>query len=407
MTRKLTRYSSIALALAFTSTLALAETTAADVAQAVDQGQYHKADVLLHDVIQKHPRSARAHFVLAQVLGDEGRPADGLTELNIARSLDPRASYASPARVTKVENQLEADERRQQPVAQEAAPLPPAMTAAPVAMQPVPAPVSRPVDARIWVGIGLAVVLLVLLGVLLSRRARRKREEAETAEMRNQLRSLTALLKTAESAKLDARLNSGDTAAAIASEATELCAHITDALTIVQGGQLLPASDLQALDHRTQIVRARSLGQPTPSLSASADPGYVPRPSSVAYEEPYVRQSTYVPSPVFAGPSTVIVNQPSNDGFLTGVMVGEALSEPRYVERDVIVERDPVVYDAPTYRDDDRDRVRDRDDSGGGNAGAGFDVGNGGSDWDTGGGGGGGGFDVGGGSDDSGGWSDT
>lgn len=401
MTRILTRHGITAIALALISTLAIAETTASDVAKAVDQGQYHEADVLLHDVIQKHPRSARGHFMLAQVLDYEGRPADGLTELNIARSLDPRASYASPARVKAVEDRLESDDRRQQPVAHDTAPLPPAMTTAPVAMQPLPAPTSKPIDSEIWVGIGLAASLLVLFGVWMSRRARRKREEAATVEHQNQLRSLTALLKTAESAKLDARLSSGDNAAAIASEATELRAHITDALTIVQSGQLIPASDLQALDHRTQIVRARSLGQPTPSLSASDDPGYVPRPSSVAYEPRDVRQPTYGPAPVVAAPSTIIVNQPSNDGFLTGMLVGEALSEPRYIERDVIVERDrhPVVHDTPTVRDDYRETAHERDNSGSTAAGADFDVGNGGSGWDD---SSGGGIDAGGG----GGWDD-
>jgi uncharacterized membrane protein YgcG len=262
----------------------------------------------------------------------------------------------------------------------EAAHLPSAMTTAPVAMQPAAARVSQPVNPKIWVGLGLAAVLLILFGILMNRRARQKRAEAATAEIRNQLRILTALLKTAESAKLDARLSSGDTAAAIASEATKLCAHITDALTIVQAGELISASDLQALDHQTQIVRARSLGQPTPSLSASADPVYVRRPSS--YEPPYAQQLTYVPSPVVAGPSTVIVNQPSNDGFLTGMLVGEALSEPRYIERDVIVERDPVVYDAPAYPDDYREPALRRDDSSGGNVLSDFDVGNGGSGWD-------------------------
>jgi len=400
MTRKLTRYSFVAVALALTSTLAFADTTAADVAQAVDQGQYHKADVLLHDVIQKHPRSARAHFMLAQVLGYEGRPADGLTELNTARALDSRASYANPARVKAVEERLEADERQQQPVAQANSPLPPAMTTAPVVMQPVVTP-SKPVDSKVWIGAGLAVMLLVLFGVWMSRRARRKREEAANIERKEQLRSLTALLKTAESAKLDARLNSGDNAAAIASEATELRAHITDALTIVQSGRLIPVSDLQALDHRTQIVRARSLGQPTPSLSASADPGYVPRPSSVTYEPPYVRQPTYVPAPVVVAPSTIIVNQPSNDGFLTGMLVGEALSEPRYIERDVLVERDrdPVVHATPAVRDDYREPAHERDNSGNRDAGKDFDVGNGGSGWED---SSGGGIDAGG----DGGWDD-
>ncbi len=105
------------------------------------------------------------------------------------------------------------------------------------------------------------------------------------------------------------------------------------------------------------------------------------RPAPVSRPTPAYRGPT--PPPVYAppAPAPVIINnqQPSrtDDGFVEGMLLGQALSQPRVVEREVIVERDSG-YSRRRYRDDDDggggssmfsnpspSRVQEDDDNGG------------------------------------------
>ena len=123
---------------------------------------------------------------------------------------------------------------------------------------------------------------------------------------------------------------------------------------------------------------------------ASAPPSAAPRQPSRLRSTPRSAPPRYIPAPTYA-PAAIplIVNQGSNDGLLAGVLLGEAMSRPAVVERE-------VVHESPRYERDtgsDAGSSSSSFDSGssfdGGSGGGGFDSGGGGGGFDGGGGGGG------------------
>ena len=109
-----------------------------DIEQAVANGQLPQAERMLREVIAEKPRSARAHYELAQVLAREGRHTEALRAIHTAREIDPSLKFAqSPEKFNAVVQAIE-----QQVAAPKAAPVPThtvvAATAAPTASaQPV------------------------------------------------------------------------------------------------------------------------------------------------------------------------------------------------------------------------------------------------------------------------------
>ncbi len=111
--------------------------------------------------------------------------------------------------------------------------------------------------------------------------------------------------------------------------------------------------------------QSRATGQPvvtaTQRQSVSAPTTYQPPVASApAYVPP--PRPVYAPATAYAAPQVVVQQSSSNnDGFLTGLLVGETLSSGRR-ERDVIIERDrEVVREDRSYRSS----RRDDDDAGG------------------------------------------
>jgi hypothetical protein len=83
-------------------------TIEATIASEIASHQYAKADADLRAVISTKPDSAKAHYWLGQVLGDEGRPQEGLTEIERAKSIDPTLAFTNPATLQRVESALQA-----------------------------------------------------------------------------------------------------------------------------------------------------------------------------------------------------------------------------------------------------------------------------------------------------------
>lgn len=65
-----------------------------DIEQAVAQGQLPQAERMLREVIAEKPRSARAHYELAQVLSREGQHEAAQQAIRTARELDPSLKFA-------------------------------------------------------------------------------------------------------------------------------------------------------------------------------------------------------------------------------------------------------------------------------------------------------------------------
>lgn len=157
-----------ALLLTFWAGACLALPAPHDIEDAVAKGQLAQAEQMLREVLAEKPRSARAHYELAQVLAREGQHSQALQALRTARALEPELGFAqSPDTFRQLEGVLERQAREGQ--AQPSPRAAPALTASPAAtgMPTTPTPPSNPASKPAWwwpallsAGFGLAVLAL-------------------------------------------------------------------------------------------------------------------------------------------------------------------------------------------------------------------------------------------------------
>ena len=77
-----------------------------DVSNAVNTGNYTKADQMVDQVIEDHPQSAKAYYVKSQVLVKEGKFDEAKIEMTKAVALDPTGSFTSPEKLASFQSVL-------------------------------------------------------------------------------------------------------------------------------------------------------------------------------------------------------------------------------------------------------------------------------------------------------------
>ncbi|MGV0981636.1 MAG: tetratricopeptide repeat protein [Polynucleobacter sp.] len=95
-----------AAAVLLTSNAAFAEATLPEVYQAVQSGQLAKADVMMKEVLQNHPNSAKAHYVASELYLKEGKLEAARNHFIKAQNLAPGLPFAQPESVQKLQMQL-------------------------------------------------------------------------------------------------------------------------------------------------------------------------------------------------------------------------------------------------------------------------------------------------------------
>lgn len=106
---KIVSYSSaIFFAMWFSTGPALADNspTIDQVYQAANSGRLGDAQSMMETVLKDHPNSAKAHFVEAELFARQGQLANAENELNTAQKLQPDLSFAKPAAVQNLRNQI-------------------------------------------------------------------------------------------------------------------------------------------------------------------------------------------------------------------------------------------------------------------------------------------------------------
>ncbi|MEM5344773.1 tetratricopeptide repeat protein [Paraburkholderia azotifigens] len=398
---------SLTLSLMLVSGAAFAVPTATQIETTIQQGNWPKADAQLNEVLKAHPDSARAHYLYAQVLDREGRPADALAQLQQAKTLDPQVRFTDPGRFAETEARLRADaarvggasHRTSNPFAQQES-TPATQSATQSAIRQ--APERHGPSMGMWIGIVVLIGAIALILRWTLRRARSQDDTRANDDRRVQLKRATDLLNDVRSLKLDVKLSTAPGHEALEREvegAETQLRQLVEALS--NSKNPVPPYQIEDLERQVASLKARAEGRP--------DPNAAPAATSAAGESPYAREANeafgrsqpgyppnYPPQAPYPYPPQqqqppVIVQQGGGfgggmGGLLTGVLLGEALNSGR----DRVVERDVIV--------DDESRKR-----GGSDAGS-IDFGQGSNDWSDG--GGDGGVDMGS-NDDSGGWNDT
>jgi uncharacterized protein len=145
---------------AFTLTsLALAqdEPTIKQIYDTAKSGQVDKARQMTQEVLRNHPKSAKAHFVMAELDAAQGRAAEAKGELSQAESLAPGLPFAKPEAVQALRSRLTAKPA-----------LSGSTTAAPAAAAPVR---EAPSQSFPWSWILLGAVGIAVVATLMRSRA--------------------------------------------------------------------------------------------------------------------------------------------------------------------------------------------------------------------------------------------
>ena len=147
----------MALCLATLGTAAYAEVpTVESVQQEVQRGNYAHAEAMMQEVVGAKPKSAKAHYIYAEILARNGRFDVAAREARSARELDPAIGFTQPDKFAAFEQLLQREQGRAAENAgrqsNAAATTVPAERAAPV---------SSGVPGWVWMLGGLAVVVVL------------------------------------------------------------------------------------------------------------------------------------------------------------------------------------------------------------------------------------------------------
>ncbi|APR35782.1 tetratricopeptide repeat protein [Paraburkholderia sp. SOS3] len=379
--------------------------TATQVETAIQQQNWQKAGSELQEVLNAHPDNARAHYLYAQVLDQQGRSADALKQIEQAKTLDPQVRFTDPGRFAQTEARIRSDAARvnatqtnttHNPFAQQSSGGDQRAAYAPEAAQ------HHGPSTGMWIGIVVVIAAIALVLRWTLRRARSQSDSNADDERREQLKRATELLNAVRSLKLDVRLSTAPGHEQLEKEVEGTEAQLRG---VVEGlsdrKNPVPPYQIDELERQVASLKARAEGRPDPNAATAASAQNYSSESSYAREADanFGRQvppgQPPYPYPPQQQQPPVIIQQGGGGfgggmgGLLTGVLLGEALNSGR----DRVIERDVIV--------DDDERRR----GGGGGDNGSIDFGQGSNDWDDGSGGGGGDVDMG--SDDSGGWNDT
>ncbi|RTL47077.1 MAG: tetratricopeptide repeat protein [Burkholderiales bacterium] len=128
-----------------------------EVQAATQRGDYAAAEKMMREVVGAKPDSARAHYVLAEILAHERKFAEAREHASRARTLDPALKFTDPAKFSAFEQLLQ----RQQGS--------PAALQAPAVVSPAAPPVrAAPVERSesggvpVWLLVGGVVVFIAL-----------------------------------------------------------------------------------------------------------------------------------------------------------------------------------------------------------------------------------------------------
>jgi hypothetical protein len=104
----------VALALTASTMWAMALPSVGEVEAAVKQGDYAQAQVMMHDVVEAKPGSAKAQYLYAEILAHNGRFAQASTHAAKARELDPAVSFTAPDKFKAFEQMLAREQQGEQ-----------------------------------------------------------------------------------------------------------------------------------------------------------------------------------------------------------------------------------------------------------------------------------------------------
>lgn len=167
VSRRVSQWLTIAALLGFgLAAMAQSEPTLKQVYEAAQSGRMEQAQTMMQQVLVAHPKSAKAHFVQAELSARQGELGRARESLATAEKLAPGLPFAKPEAVQSLRARLAG--KAGTPAAQGAAPAAPAARMAsptpPVPQMATAAP-AAPASSFPW-GLGLALGGAAIAGVI-------------------------------------------------------------------------------------------------------------------------------------------------------------------------------------------------------------------------------------------------
>ncbi|WP_425953281.1 hypothetical protein [Ralstonia pseudosolanacearum] len=334
----------------------------ADVAKAVSQNDWPRAESLLKDVLKERD-SAKAHYQLGQVYSHEFRHGEALAEFKKAQAIDPSLKFASSEKLFlgllekeqavvdgNVDGQPKVAVAHQEPPklsdeikVSKAETLAPAMTV--VAPKP---PVSDGFASG-WLIAGIvaflgAVVLFFVMKNGDGKRASEKDKQELAGKAKAQLGEILPLSNQLRDAELECKTATYDAAKKdqVLEKLSALRADILAAILKTKDGTPLDANKLQELKtNAADALKAVKTGVwPSAQAPESTRASWANRSNQESSSSSGQRGSTDFfgngrtsyqrtaspPPQAQAQPQTVVVRESSNDGLLTGLLLGSMMS---------------------------------------------------------------------------------
>lgn len=367
------RQLTISLALAACAVTAFALPKPSEVKAAFAAGNYSQAESMLQEVMKEKPTAA-VHYQLGQVFSAEGKHAQALNEMRQAQVLDPSLKFASTGAAFM--KSLATEQAIVSPPVATVAQAVPMINYSTARETAQPLPTQHESSG---LGLGLILLVLVLIGggtlaffVLGSKKAKKEEADAQTAdgkaktskllEMSKVLEDAILICKTSAISDADKTLVLGRITALQASVRTKLAEikdgkGCTNAAIVSLQTYVEQAADEAANGIKVGAVAAPALVETSTGYSTRAEANvHNDQPGSTTAYAPPVSRPSYAPSPTQSifhhyptpspAPAPIILNNSGND-LLTGMLIGEALSDHR--DRTVYVERERAPAPAPYY----------------------------------------------------------
>jgi hypothetical protein len=154
---------SLGLGLAALAPAAWALPTVDEVQAAAQKGDYPAAEKMMREVVEAKPGSAKAHYVLAEILAHQRKFNEATEQARLARLNDPQIKFTDPAKFSDFERKLEQAQGRGTAAS--------VRSAAPVAVAPVREQPASSGGVPLWLLLGGGAVFIVLAARWMQRRA--------------------------------------------------------------------------------------------------------------------------------------------------------------------------------------------------------------------------------------------
>jgi tetratricopeptide (TPR) repeat protein len=307
---------------------AFAEASFPQVETMIENKQFEVASLALQEIINNHPNSAKAFYAMAQTQAGLGNLPKAQYALNKAKSLDPELKFASSGNIESLEQ----------------------------AITPQVAKIEVVRESHFWRNVGILVVLLGAgyIGYVVYKRAKEASEAEESARQERE-----AAAQAERDAHDEARQREWKEMVA-QQEADRKAREEADAKLKAHKNYGKAGFDPE---NPNKLKTKKQLAQEAELREANARAERAETEARNARNSQPVYHSSYAPMA-----PTVVNNHygSNNDGFVTGMLVGEMMhnNNSHYANNTTVVERDVYIAPpAPTYTAPSRSSSWDDDSS--------------------------------------------